>query len=191
MKSNLYRRHQSGAVLFVSLIMLLVITVLAISSMRGTILQERLIGNQRAYQIGAAGAESGLREAENRLAINLGPPSVADNCSAQAAICVLKSVPADGVVKRDWSWWASNSNAQNYIGNGTDSSTLAGLSDQPRWFAAFIGFDPQNSKGTVEVTDIDERRRGVGPYYYQLNAAARSDSQRVTVLLQTTSVQRY
>ena len=191
MKSNNSLHRQHGAVLFVSLIMLLVITVLAISSMRGTVLQERLIGNQRAYQIGAAGAESSLREGEGRLAANLGPPTASADCTAQSGLCVLKNVPANGVVQRNWTWWSSNANAQNYIGNTGDHNVLAGLSDRPRWFAAFIGFDPQNSQGTVEVTDIDDRRRGVGPYYYQLNAAARSDSQRVMVLLQSTSVQRY
>ncbi|WP_430318026.1 pilus assembly PilX family protein [Pseudomonas nitroreducens] len=191
MKPNNSPSRQNGAVLFVSLIMLLVITVLAISSMRGTVLQERLIGNQRAYQIGAAGAESGLRDAESRLDANLGPPTATTNCSGQSGLCVLKLVPADGTIKRDWSWWGNNDNAQNYVGEKTDNNVLAGLTDRPRWFAAFIGFDPQNSRGTVEVTDIDDRRRGVGPYYYQVNAAARSDSQRVMVLLQSTTVQRY
>lgn len=191
MKSNNSLRRQNGAVLFVSLIMLLVITVLAISSMRGTVLQERLIGNQRAYQIGATGAESSLREAESRLAASLGPPTARDNCSSQSGLCVLKLVPADGTVTRDWSWWTNDTNAQNYIGYTGDNNVLAGMSERPRWFTAFIGFDPQNSKGTVEVTDIDDRRRGVGPYYYQLNAAARSDSQRVMVMLQSVSVQRY
>ena len=186
-------RDQRGAVLFISLILLLVITLLAISSMRGTVLEERLTGNLRSYQISAAGAESALREGENRLAANLGPAEIADTveaCRGISGLCVLEKVPAD-TQRHEWDWW-NDEHSLEYRGNSSDETQLFGLgSDAPRWFAAFIGFDPQNSKGTVEVTDIDERRQGVGPYYYQVNAAARGDSKRITVTLQSSSVQRY
>ncbi|KSW26170.1 MULTISPECIES: PilX N-terminal domain-containing pilus assembly protein [Pseudomonas] len=190
MKQESSVHYQRGAVLFISLILLLVVTLLAISSMRGTVLEERLVGNLRSYQISAAGAESALREGENRLAASLGPADTMTDCSSQSGMCVLQQVPAN-THPHDWDWWDNDDHSQTYNGNTSDTTRLFGLNNSPRWFAAFIGFDPQNSKGTVEVTDIDERRRGVGPYYYQLNAAAQGDSQRIMVMLQSSSVQRY
>lgn len=55
---------QTGATLVVSLIFLLVITVLAVASMRTTIFQERMAGNMRDRNLAFQAAESGIREAE-------------------------------------------------------------------------------------------------------------------------------
>ncbi len=66
MKSNLinYSAKQTGAVLIVSLIMLFLMSILAMSSMSRTVVQERMAGNvidkQRAFQA----AEAALRAAE-------------------------------------------------------------------------------------------------------------------------------
>src|SRR5690606_35890413 len=55
---------QRGAALFVSLMLLLVLTILAISSMQGTVLQEQMVSAQRDGQIAFEGAEHAMREAE-------------------------------------------------------------------------------------------------------------------------------
>lgn len=57
-------RSQRGAALFVSLMLLLVLTILAISSMQGTVLQEQMVSAQRDGQIAFEGAEHAMREAE-------------------------------------------------------------------------------------------------------------------------------
>jgi len=59
--------HQQGAALLVSLVILLVLTVLALSSMQGTSLQERMVSSQRDAQIALEGAEFALQEAETVL----------------------------------------------------------------------------------------------------------------------------
>ena len=60
-----YRQKERGVVLVVSLIMLLVVTVLAVSSMQGTILEEKMAGNTRDRNLAFQTAESAVREAEN------------------------------------------------------------------------------------------------------------------------------
>jgi len=60
--------HQQGAALLVSLVILLVLTVLALSSMQGTTLQERMVSSQRDAQIALEGAEFALQAAEAELA---------------------------------------------------------------------------------------------------------------------------
>lgn len=56
--------RQRGAVLVVSLIILIVITVIAAGSMRGTILEEKMAGNTRDRNLAFQAAESAAREAE-------------------------------------------------------------------------------------------------------------------------------
>ena len=65
-KRNVYRArgHQRGAVLIVSLIFLLIVTLIAVGSMRDTILEEKMAGNTRDRNLAFQSAESGVREAE-------------------------------------------------------------------------------------------------------------------------------
>ncbi|MGC8121934.1 PilX N-terminal domain-containing pilus assembly protein [Marinobacter sp. VGCF2001] len=60
-------KRQQGAALLVSLVILLVLTVLALSSMQGTSTQERMVSAQRDAQIALEGAEAALLAAEAEL----------------------------------------------------------------------------------------------------------------------------
>jgi len=79
------RKSQGGAVLLVSLVMLLVLTVLAVSSMRGVTLESRITAN-RAHDMKTQNiADAALREAEFRF---YGPGNLADKLEAKAANCL-------------------------------------------------------------------------------------------------------
>ena len=60
--------RERGAVLVVSLIMLLIVTMIAVSSMQGTVMEEKMAGNTRDRNLAFQTAESALREAERYLA---------------------------------------------------------------------------------------------------------------------------
>lgn len=78
------RNAQNGAVLFVALVMLLVLTLLAVSSMRGVTLETRLTAN-RAHDTKLQNvADAALREAEFRF---YGPGYLIDKLEAKAANC--------------------------------------------------------------------------------------------------------
>ena len=55
---------QKGAVLIVSLLMLLVTTLLGITSMSTTVMEEKMVGNSRQKQLAFQGAEAALRAGE-------------------------------------------------------------------------------------------------------------------------------
>ncbi|MDZ7663692.1 pilus assembly PilX family protein [Thiohalophilus sp.] len=65
---------QQGVVLIVSLMLLVVITLLGISGMRNTTLDERMAGNMRDLQLAFYSAESALREAEQQIKVISLPP---------------------------------------------------------------------------------------------------------------------
>lgn len=56
--------YQRGAALILSLLLLLVLTLLAISSMQNTVLQERMVSAEREGMISLEIAESAIRDAE-------------------------------------------------------------------------------------------------------------------------------
>lgn len=57
--------RQAGAVLIVSLVVLLIVTMIGVSSMRGSVLEEKMAGNVRDRNVAFQGAESTMREAED------------------------------------------------------------------------------------------------------------------------------
>jgi len=64
-------RAQRGAVLVVSLIILLIMTIIGVSSMKNTTLEERMAGNMRDQNLAFQSAEAALIEGENFLENNL------------------------------------------------------------------------------------------------------------------------
>ncbi len=56
--------RQRGAVLVVSLVILLIVTMIAVSSMQGTVLEEKMAGNSLDRNLAFQTAESSVREAE-------------------------------------------------------------------------------------------------------------------------------
>lgn len=61
------RERQGGAVLFISLIILIVMTIAGLAAMQGVGLDERMAGNLRDRTLAFEAAEAALREAEDVL----------------------------------------------------------------------------------------------------------------------------
>lgn len=190
--SQSFAKRQKGATLLICMVMLLIVTLLTIANVREVTLEERVTSNLRDRQGALNGAESALREGESRLGANYGVPPTTGNCSGRE-LCVL-TIPFSNDTDIDgWDWWSGAdglAKSRPYLGPANDSS-LSMLFSTPRWNATFIGFDPANSRGNVEVSDPDLRSKGVGPYYYQVNSASQGTSDRVLVTLQSVAVQRY
>jgi type IV pilus assembly protein PilX len=60
-------QRQHGAVLFVALVFLVLLTLLAVAGMGTSIMQERMTGGMRNSQLGLMGAETGARAGESFL----------------------------------------------------------------------------------------------------------------------------
>lgn len=67
-------RRQRGAILVVSLIMLLVMTLIGVTAMQNTIMEQRMAGNTRDINLAFQAAEAALREGE----VALEAPSLPD-----------------------------------------------------------------------------------------------------------------
>ncbi|MFC4312109.1 PilX N-terminal domain-containing pilus assembly protein [Steroidobacter flavus] len=82
--SRRFATRQKGAVLVVSLLLLLVMTLLGLGASQSTRLQERMAGNQRDQEIALQGAEASLRAAERVLSP---ATEVLTRCREPAAGC--------------------------------------------------------------------------------------------------------
>jgi type IV pilus assembly protein PilX len=111
---------QSGAALVVSLIFLVLLTLIAITAMQSTILQERMAGNTRDHMLAFEAAEAAIQGAENALGAGALP-------SGAGVYLVPNSSPAAAYTStHDWDNypWATNA--------ATLPGTL-GVAQQPQY----------------------------------------------------------
>lgn len=80
------RKNERGAALVVSIIMLLIISIMAVNSMQGSIIQEQMTANQHDHQLAFQAAEAALRRGESLrrgetgfIILPLGPTPPPDN----------------------------------------------------------------------------------------------------------------
>ncbi len=122
---------QQGAVLVVSLIMLLVMTLIGLSSMRTTILEEKMAGNFRDSNIAFQAAEAALRDAEGDVVCN--------GCTRASPISGLSDFDATctngicgGWVSTVWTDTTKMGNTVAY-GTYTGATAIAGVANPPNY----------------------------------------------------------
>ena len=133
-KRPTFRPRQHGTVLLVALIMLLVMSMLGISSMRGTALEERMSGNWRDQNLALQAAEAALREAERSLP-NLRPAPCLSTQTCQVYELLQNDsatynylLSTDPVKQAAW-----RTRATPYSG------TIAGVAAAPRYLIEYRG----------------------------------------------------
>ena len=184
------RRRQSGAVLIVSLLFLVVLTILGITAMTGTTLEHRMAGNTRDHAVAMQAAEAALRDARrdvnprpneqgrNTPATSYGN-GVPGTCSAggNKGLCLaLPQIegPAGYILPP-----MLNLNTQPYVlyGDYTGAEKIRGvvagtnnalLPNQPRyWVEALCGIEPPGETVSAGVTcgfrRITARGYGINP----------------------------
>jgi type IV pilus assembly protein PilX len=132
-----HQRKQRGAVLIVSLILLLVMTVLAISGSQVVRLQERMANNTRDVDLALQGAEAGLRDAEEYIeSLTSLPSPLCTSTSAtgcmifeQGTLRTTGTFDLRTAAATSGSWWMTS--AREYRTAGT--ADLTGINRDPRF----------------------------------------------------------
>lgn len=121
--------RQRGAVLIVSMLLLLVLTILAIGASQTTRLQERMAGNTRDIDMAFQGSEAGLRAAENYIASTPALPTCLDSTSASCYVLEQGHFSTTDLGRQIDSWWRTNAKAF-----GTPSTQeVTGVVEEPRY----------------------------------------------------------
>nr|WP_298725676.1 PilX N-terminal domain-containing pilus assembly protein [uncultured Steroidobacter sp.] len=183
-------RRQRGAVLIVSMLLLLVVTILALGASQSTRLQERMAGSQRNFELAFQAAEAGLRAGErwlDRDSLVAAPsPGIAPGAVVYERNFLTESYAGrlsyeDQVVADD-EWW--NTVAQPYTAGtaaiGGDGLALA----DPRFYIEQI----------EEVPDaLSKAPSGPQPsrIFYRVVARGKGGTQNANVVLHSTYVRRF
>jgi len=203
------RQSQTGAVLVVALVMLLVLTMMAVSSMRGTTLESRITANRAHDTQQQSAADAALREAEFRY---YGPANLIDKLEGRAANCALGNTLKTNGINKPCLLAIKDENLQTFVENpkstannflkpesaggllwmpyrGTDAAnqTVAGTretsNERTTYWNSTRAVTVGNNAVNAEYGMVAE---GQGTYYYLNNAKA--DDQ---VYLQSTHANIY
>lgn len=177
---HLPRGRQRGTILVISLLLLLVMTVLALSASQTTRMQERMAGNARDLDLAFQSGEAGLRDAEARLqAASDALGGRPDDCAADQN-CAWRQrspTPIDYATKPD-QWWADNST--EYGGNGKQIGEV--ISDPQAYSEVLMNVDDSLRKGTPG---------GASTIYYQHTVRSKGGTDTANSVLQTVQALRY
>lgn len=195
------RQAQRGAVLFVALIFLLLLTLLGIAASSTSILQEKMTGSMRNRQLGLMGAESALRGGESTI-WNLAyqsngtlamPPCIGDSTGV---LCVHKILGGklDSKVQAfrtsKTAIAASGDGAMAYSGavtGLTGDNETASINSQPRFMIEDLGPDVPPGSGRRSGA-IQQEKPGQPGSHEWYRITARSEGGNNTVLRVTESV---
>lgn len=155
-------RQESGAVLIVALILLLLMTIVGISSIKGSNMQELMAGNVRDRQLAFQAAEAALRQGEE-ITSGVNPPNTEGTAKG---IMLAKSSGATSTYWRNEYVWDDNLSVKF-------DTDLALTSERPRYViekldVAYVlgsdgrGIDTVSIQNTPEIMVYRVTGRGVG-----------------------------
>ena len=171
-------QKQHGAVLIISMIILLMLTILGVTSMRSTALEERMAGNARDQHIAFEAAEAALANAE-------------DFASTIATTGAFDLDGTDGLYNDDTSLadietyidWSGTDPLKGFV-SATNIGTSEGLGSAPKYVIQFI-----SSFGTeVDRYNQDNAGQGAGggkTGLFRITARGTGGSDNSVVFLQT------
>jgi len=183
-------RSQRGAALIIAMILLLVMSLLAATSLRGTLMQERMSSNtydrDLAFQSAEAGLRMGERQAE-KWVINGADTAVLANCDSPNAGGFYRNIAADpGQCTQPLLWegpapgesgsfWRD---ASNDTGPDNINFTDDGLSLAPYYIVELISL---NAPCKIDEPDTDTNCKR-----FRVTASSRTDGgRRSQVILQS------
>jgi len=167
-------RTQRGATLAVTLLMLLVITLLGISTIQVTNMQEKMTANLQDKELSFRAAESALAAGETWLLAQTTVPLPKTTCSAYP--CVQEEYDNLNIAGQTLSWWQGHS--------APYTAGLQNILTAPRYFVEFLQFVPDSPVlGTATASS--------GVYYYQITARGTGSTDDSVSILQTTIARRF
>ncbi len=215
LRTNFKQFKQKGIALFVSLMLLLILTIIAVSAMKSSMMEVRMADNFYNRLLADEGAETATRAAESWLStqaiININNPQ--PFAGATAPYCTNCNYAT-----QSWAWFSDpigdlNNDGTSDTGTGTQTAGSEGahvsltgtsqmatisraggnsanavMTSQPVYILAYNGFDIPNSNGDVQVLDPELRTKHIGPHYYISVSAAQDTSGNAHSVKQATAV---
>ena len=170
------KRKQLGVALIMSLVFLTLLTILGLTSMSTTILQEKMAANMKDKNLAFQAAETGLRTAEQWVNVQLSKPVFPNNASG----LYLPSTTA--VPIWDSLDWTATANLVVYPNtpSGSGVGSLATVGTLPKYIIEDMGEEQDGS------LVLPKDYKGVGKTVLRITARGTGGTDSAQVMVQST-----
>ena len=178
-------RAERGAALVTSLVLLLVLTVIGVTAMMMTRMQERMAGNTRDLNLAFQGAEAALRDGESM--ITALPSSKADLCIASPCKFWQANLAAVAVPEiKDADWWRTNGVQYESAGGNHDApiTDMPQLKEDPVFLVQYL------TRVKDSLTDGEGSGPSPGRDFYQISAWSNGGTGMANTVVQSTFARR-
>jgi type IV pilus assembly protein PilX len=179
-------KQQRGAVLIVSMLLLLVMTVLALGASQTTRLQERMSANMRDRDLAFESSEAGLRSGERIIdSLTVAPTP----CTSGRCQIYDRNILPTNLAFQTQTWWT----AQSWLYTTDESFSITAVNAIKG--GGMAGADPQFVVEEIEEVADSLSVPPAGPppsrIYYRVTSAAQGGTAQAQVVLQSTFARRY
>ncbi len=168
---------QTGAVLVVSLMLLVVMTLIGVTSMRSSIMEEKMAGNARDTMLAMEAAETALLDGEDYLANTINSLAVAFNGDPQEGLYAMGTNP-NPLAQATW----ANSIAYR--------DTYTGVGSQPRFIIEHIGAISE-ADDSLDIVSYDSVDSLGTPHAFRVTARGTGGTDSAVVLLRSNFVRDF
>ncbi|MGH8499642.1 MAG: pilus assembly PilX family protein [Methylococcales bacterium] len=172
--------NQKGAALAVSLIMLLVLTLIGVSGMQTTVMEEKMSGNARDYNLAFQAAEVALRNAESYVD---GLVTITDfNTQIPNDGLLSEAEPDPDYLSTD-TWYGTNGSTVGSIQPDHIVSSLYG--HQPRYIIKFVTENDPGGNSRLNIRGYAEQLPGARVAVFKVTARGTGGTDDSQVILQS------
>lgn len=161
---NSHTQKQTGAVLVMSLLMLFVLTLIGVSSINTTSLQEKMSGNTRNRHIAFQAAESAVRDAERFITDSINNPTAQFSDAGTSGLYNLGKGPS-GTDAITYSWWKNTDGSDSSKIRKTFTSYASANEDvksAPQYTIEYVGETEQDEASDGNIFGIQEESGAQG-----------------------------
>lgn len=175
---------QHGVVIIVALVMLLAMTLIGITVMTGSTMQERMAGNNRQSSIARLEAEAALRQAEQYISgLNfIVPDDVSADFTGQDGLYITHPIRTlTDPPTADFSYYANWTNTNSVQADGMNTGTTS-----PRYTIEYLGEFKEEGDINLAVDVEDRFAIGTSPLVFRITAIGFGQNQNIFSILQST-----
>jgi len=181
-------QRQRGTILFVSLIILLLLTILGVTAMSNVTMEERMAGNLRDGQLAVEAAEAALRSGEAWLAAQVTEPGKCTTINTACATAWDEGVLPDLSFQID-AWWTLN--GQAYVNDGGGNVLTGGDTASGSYVDANPEFIIEFQKYVPDSLVVGHKNSVDGKQFFLVSARAHGGSISAESVLQTSFTKRF
>lgn len=177
MKRKSHRLNERGAVLIAGLLILVVLSILGVTTMQSSLLQERMVGNLEQKDLAFQMAEAGLRDAENFILTTALLPASFNGTAGLYTPAAAGDQPHWNSI--DW----NNVEQYRVYSANDDVADLPEL-QRPRYIIELLA--SVSGEADEDASQAYGPDDGTGARVYRITSRGLSPNGRAVVMLQTT-----